>query len=128
MINIWWALLRFLRVVFVPPKFTELEDYLTRQVSHLEAELNKERARYAELSERVMFPSTPPAYEPPTGPHTLDAQVSKEQAERKRLENASKQRWLEHVSRQETRAAELMKLDEARAKDARNETASRQSS
>jgi hypothetical protein len=56
MINIWWALLRFLRVVFVPPKFTELEEYLTRQVTHLESELNRERERYAELSNKVMFP------------------------------------------------------------------------
>jgi hypothetical protein len=123
MINIWWALLRFLKVVFVPPKFTELEEYLTRQVSHLEAELNRERERYAELSERVMFPETIQVVQAPQGPHTLDAQVSKEVAERKRLENASKQRWLEHVSRQEARATELMELDAVRAKDARNETA-----
>jgi len=129
MIQIWWALLRFLKVIFVPPKFSELELYLTRQVSYLEAELNRERERYAELSERVMFPSTPPAYEPvPQGPHTLDAQVSKEAAERKRLSDLSKLRLQEHIERQEARAAELMKLDDARAKDARNETASGQSS
>jgi hypothetical protein len=125
MINIWWGLLRFLRVVFIPPKFTELEEYLTRQVSHLEAELNRERDRYEELLNRTIFVTpSPPLDLIPQGPHTLDAQVSKEQAERKRLENASKQRWLEHVARQESKAAELMKLDEARAKDARNETAS----
>ena len=123
MINIWWALLRFLRVVFVPPKFTELEEYLTRQVTHLESELNRERERYAELSNKVMFPET--TFVPiPQGPHTLDAQVSKDAAERTRLENLSKQRWLQQVARQEAKAAELMKLDEARAKDARNETAS----
>jgi len=123
MINIWWALLRFLKVVFVPPKFTELEEYLTRQVSHLEAELNRERERYETLSNKVMFPEHIEVVQVPQGPHTLDAQVSKEVAERKRLENASKQRWLEHVSRQEARATELMELDAVRAKDARNETA-----
>ena len=123
MIQIWWALLRFLRIVFIPPKFTELEEYLTRQVSHLESELNRERERYAELSNKVMFPEA--TFVPiPQGPHTLDAQVSKDAAERTRLENLSKQRWLQQVARQEAKAAELMQLDEARAKDARNETAS----
>jgi hypothetical protein len=121
--QIWWATLRFLRAVFVPPKFTELEEYLTRQVSYLEAELNRERERYAELSERIMFPNTPPVDMSMRGPHTLEPPVNKEAVERKRLEDASKQRWLEHVARQEQRAAELMQLDEARAKDARNETA-----
>jgi len=70
-----------------------------------------------------MFPEHIEVVQVPQGPHTLDAQVSKEVAERKRLENASKQRWLEHVSRQEARATELMELDAVRAKDARNETA-----
>jgi hypothetical protein len=123
MINIWWALLRFLRVVFVPPKFTELEEYLTRQVTHLESELNRQQDKYEELAQRVMFPEAP-TFIPVQGPHTLDAQVSKDAAERTRLENLSKQRWLQQVARQEAKAAELMKLDEARAKDARNETAS----
>lgn len=128
MINMWWALLRFLRVVFIPPKFTELEEYLMRQVTHLEAELNRELNRYEALAEKVMFPETITAVEVPQGPHTLDAQISKDAAERNRLENLSKLRWQEHVSRQESRAAELMILDEARAKDARNEKAIGQSS
>jgi len=128
MINIWWALLRFLKVIFVPPKFTELEEYLTRQVSFLESQLARERERCDELSQRIMFPDTPQIEEIQRGPHTLDAQVTKEQAERKRLSDLSKLRWQEHIERQEARAAELMKLDDARAKDARNETASGQSS
>jgi len=75
-----------------------------------------------------MFPNTPPVEEHPRGPHTLEPQVNKEQAERKRLSDLSKQRWQEHIARQEARANELMVLDDARAKDARNETASGQSS
>lgn len=128
MIQIWWAALRFLRAVFVPPKFTELEDYLTRQVSHLESQLNIERERYLELSNKIMFPNTPPVDLESRGPHTLEPQVSKENAERKRLSDLSKLRWQEHIARQEARAAELMQLDDARAKDARNEESSRQSS
>jgi len=127
MIQIWWGFLRFLKVVFVPPKFTELEDYLTRQVSHLEAQLARERERCDELSQRIMFPSIEPE-RANYGPLSAEPQINKEAAERNRLQNLSKQRWLEHVSRQESRAAELMKLDEARAKDARNETTSGQSS
>lgn len=128
MIQMWWALLRFLRVIFVPPKFTELEEYLTRQVAHLESELNRERERYLELADKVMFPAVISPIEPPHGPHTIEPQVSKENAERKRLSDLSKQRWHDHIQRQEARAAELMQLDDARAKEARNEKASGQPS
>lgn len=127
MINIWWAFLRFLRVVFIPPKFTELEETLFNQIAHLESQVNQERERYLELSNRVMFPETP-TLELPQGPHNLEPPVNKEAQERKRLESLSKARWQEHIARQEAKAAELMKLDEARAKDARNEKASGQSS
>jgi hypothetical protein len=127
MIQMWWALLRFLKAVFVPPKFTELEEYLTQQVSYLESQLNIERERYLELSNKVMFPDTPPV-EMMRGPLSTEPPINKEAAERKRLSDLSKIRWQEHIARQELRATELMQLDEARAKDARNETASGQSS
>jgi hypothetical protein len=120
--------MRFLRAVFIPPKFSELETTLFQQVSHLEAQLSIEREKYQELAQRIMFPDTPPVDYSNRGPHTLEPSVSKEQMERKRLSDLSKLRWQEHVSRQEQRAAELMQLDDARAKDARNETASGQSS
>ena len=119
MISIWWALLRFLRVVFIPPKFTELEEHLIRQTTHLESELNRERERNLELIRELISPIQVPMPEP-RGPHTLESPIAKETAERKRLENASKARWQEHIARQEARAAELMQLDETRAKDARN--------
>lgn len=112
MIQMWWAFLRFLRAVFLPPKFTELEEHLIRQVSHLESELARERERA--YPEPFIIPQ-------PSGPHTLESPIAKETAERKRLEDASKIRWREHIATQEARAAELMKLDEARAKDARND-------
>ena len=126
MIQIWWGFLRFLTAVFVPPKFTELETTLFHQISHLEAQLSIEREKYQELANRIMFPDTPPVEV--RGPHALEPASTKEALERKRLSDLSKLRWQEHVTRQETRAAELMKLDDARAKDARNETASGQSS
>jgi len=128
MIQIWWAFLRFLRAVFIPPKFSELEETLFHQISRLESELHIERERYLDLSNKVMFPQETVEQDIPRGPLTLEPQISKDQAERKRLEDLSKLRWQEHIQRQELRAAELMKLDEARAKDARNETASGQSS
>jgi len=127
MIQVWWALLRFLKAVFIPPKFTELEEYLTNQISYLEAQLSIERERYLDLSNKVMFPDTPPV-EMMRGPLSAEPQINKEAAERKRLSDLSKARWQEHILRQEQKAAELLKLDDARAKDARNETASGQSS
>jgi len=128
MIPMWWAFLRFLRAVFIPPKFTELETTLFHQIANLESQLNIERERYLDLSNKVMFPDTPLIDNTMRGPLSAEPNISKEAAERKRLSDLSKARWQEHIARQEMKAAELMKLDDARAKDARNETASGQSS
>jgi hypothetical protein len=115
--NVWWSFINFLKKLFVPPEYTPLERELLRQVSYLEGEFHRERERYNELSERMLFPPTGPVVEQENVTFSVPNQVLPVSQRRKQLEDLSKQRWLERADRLVQEAEEKMRLRNEESKE-----------
>lgn len=114
--NVWWAIVKFFQKLFVPPEYTTLERELVRQVSHLEGELFKERQKYQELTERLLFPPAGPV--PDSQSELVPfAAVPPVRDRAKELSDLSHARWLERADLMAAEAeAKLRERDRGKEK------------
>ena len=105
--NVWWTFVTFLRKLFVPPKYTTLEEELIRQVSHLEGELHRAREKYNELTERMLFPPAGPNVPTESVNFSIPTAIPPVRERRKQLEELSKARaHQEYLARADKLVAE----------------------
>lgn len=96
--HVWWTIVTFFQKLFVPPEYTTLERELLRQISHLEGEVFKERAKYSELTERLLFPAAGPVLEQTSTVNYNVANAAPSPSQRaNELERLSHQRWRERA-------------------------------
>ena len=107
--NVWWTIVTFLRKLFVPPEFTALEHELLRQVSHLEGELHRQRDKYEELTQRLLFPSAQPVIEQGSVNFSVSNSVPPPRERAKQLSELSRLRYLEKADRIVAEAEERMR-------------------
>lgn len=97
MINVWWAIVNFFKKLFVPPELTSFERELVRQVSYLEGELHREREKYEELVQRLLFPANGPVVNQEGVSFSVTNPLPPVRERAKELSELSRKRWLERA-------------------------------
>ncbi len=107
--NVWWAIVNFFRKLFVPPESTFLERELARQISNLESQLHREREKYDELVQRLLFPTDGPVVEQKNVSFSVPTPLPPVRERAKELSDLSRRRWQEHADSIITEAEERLK-------------------